>query len=94
MGLPIEIVLGNPLEHLARARHFAVELWKYRFNGVHGVPFGSGKHQTPLAAIPFVLSYTRKTLAPQAESPGLLTQGLVPENSRAGEKFRGPLTLL
>src|SRR5262249_9537599 len=38
MGLPGELVLWNPLQHLARARHLAVELRQYRFGVVHRIP--------------------------------------------------------
>src|SRR5206468_6144291 len=37
MGLPIQLVLGNTLQHLPRVSHLAVELREYRFGVVHEV---------------------------------------------------------
>src|SRR4029077_7795990 len=38
MGLPIQLVLGNALQHLPRVRHLPVELGQYRFGVLPTVP--------------------------------------------------------
>src|SRR5205807_304396 len=43
MGLPIQLVLGNTLQHLPRVSHLPVELREYRFGVVHEVHLLMGR---------------------------------------------------
>src|SRR5205085_1862857 len=52
MGLAIQLILGNTLQHLARVSHLPVELREYRFGVVHEVHLRMGRMSKAVSRTP------------------------------------------